>query len=264
MTDDTTETTEMPADSRTRIAYGPEPQQFADLTMPVGTEQPVPVVVLIHGGFWRTPYDLTLMEPLAADLVGRGYAVWNLEYRRIGDDGGAWPGTLVDVAAGIDALAEAAVDHPLDLDRVAFVGHSAGGHLALWAAGRSTLPAEAPGSDPVVIPVVAIGQGAVVDLTTGSQTGLGSGAVLELLGGTIEEFPDRYEWATPALDAGPKMVSVVGTLDGIVPPSFSADPTQPDGVNVIEIDGADHFAHIDPSSVAWQAVGDRLDATIGR
>lgn len=257
-------TVSMAADSHIRIAYGKEPQQFADLSLPTDLERSAPVVVLIHGGFWRTPYDLTLMEPLAADLVVRGYAVWNLEYRRIGDDGGAWPGTLVDVATGIDALADVAVTHALDLDRVAFVGHSAGGHLALWSAGRSALPAEAPGSRPAVTPMVAIGQGAVVDLVTGSQTGLGNGAVVELLGGSSSEFPDRYEWATPAFGAGPELVSVVGTLDDIVPPSFSDDPTQPGEIEVVAIDGADHFAHIDVSSSAWQAVVDRLDATIGR
>ncbi|MEJ7799653.1 MAG: hypothetical protein WKF60_03985, partial [Ilumatobacter sp.] len=188
--------------------------------------------------------------------------VWNLEYRRIGDNGGGWPGTFEDVAAGLDALAVAAGDHPLDVDRVAVVGHSAGGHLALWAAGRAALPDDAPGSAPVVTPVVAIGQGAVVDLTGGAAGGLGAGAVVALLGGTPSEYPERYGWATPALGAGPDMVSVVGSADTIVPSPFSVDPQQPGGVETIEIEGADHFDLIDPASSAWRAVVDRLDATI--
>ncbi len=260
MTDETAAPTSVDP-TTTRIEYGDAPQQFADLTVPGGDAE-APVVVLIHGGFWRNQYDLILMEPLAADLVGRGYAVWNLEYRRIGDNGGGWPGTFEDVAAGIDALAVAAEQHPLDLDRVAFVGHSAGGHLALWAAGRAALPADAPGGSPAVTPVVAIGQGAVVDLSGGAATGLGRGAVVELLGGAPGDVPERYAWASPALGAGPKMVSVVGSVDTIVPPRFSLDPQQPDGVEPIEIEGADHFDLIDPASSAWRAVVDRLDATI--
>jgi acetyl esterase/lipase len=247
--------------STVRISYGDGPQQFGDLSIP-GGDTPVPVVVLIHGGFWRNQYDLTLMEPLADDLVDRGYAVWNLEYRRIGDDGGAWPGTLDDVAAGIDALADAARDHALDLDRVAFVGHSAGGHLALWAAGRAALPADAPGSAPDVTPVVAIGQGAVVDLVGGAEDGLGGGAVVDLVGGTPTEYPDRYVWATPALGAGPQMVSIVGSADTNVPPPYSLDPRQPGAIETIEIEGADHFDLIDPSSSAWQAVVTRLNTSI--
>lgn len=272
MTDDTAaptngrpplpESTPAPVEPTTeRIRYGDAPQQFADLMLP-GGQAAAPIVVLIHGGFWRNQYDLTLMEPLAADLVGRGYAVWNLEYRRIGDDGGAWPGTLDDVAAGVDALADAAADHPLDVDRVAFVGHSAGGHLALWAAGRAALPGTAPWSSPAVTPVVAIGQGAVVDLAGGADAGLGGGAVVALLGGTPSEYPERYEWATPALRAGPEMVSVVGSADTIVPPRFSLDPQQPGGIETIELEGADHFDLIDPSSSTWRAVVSRLDATI--
>ena len=243
-----------------RFGYGRAPQQFADLSLPstVGDDD-APVVVLIHGGFWRNPYGLDLMEPLAADLADRGYATWNIEYRRLGDPGGGWPGTLDDVAAAVDALATVAAEHPLDLDRVAFVGHSAGGHLALWAAGRASLPSGAPGASPVVVPVVSIGQGAVVDLVGAAAAPLGNGAVLELLGGTPDDVGDRYEIATPRVDAGPVMVSVVGSADTIVPPAFSVDPGQPGAVELIEIDGADHFALIDLGHAAWQTVVTKLD-----
>ncbi len=109
--------------------YGPHPAQFGELTRPEGTSRGT--VVVIHGGFWRARYDLSLGRPLAADLAARGYTAWNLEYRRVGN-GGGWPATFADVAAGIDLLAD------LDVDTCAVVaiGHSAGGHLAAWAAGR--------------------------------------------------------------------------------------------------------------------------------
>lgn len=246
------------------VAYGDAPQQFGVLRRPAGAgDGPVPVVVLIHGGFWRNAYDLTLMDPLAADLVERGYATWNLEYRRVGDPGAGWPGTLDDVAAGVDALAGLADEHRLDLERVGVVGHSAGGHLALWAAGRAALPDGAPGADPAIVPAVAVGQGAVVDLVGAAAAPLGNGAVMELLGGTPAEAPERYELATPRLDAGPVMVSVVGSNDDIVPPRYSSDPERPELVELVEIEGADHFDLIAPEHAAWTAVVAALDAALG-
>lgn len=249
------------------ISYGDAPEQFGILHLPRrrdgdGDDRDrvlAPVVVLVHGGFWRNPYDLTLMDPLAADLVRCDLAVWNIEYRRVGDDGGGWPGTLADVAAATDHLAVVAGDHPIDLARVAVVGHSAGGHLALWVAGRAGLPDGAPGAAPVVVPTVAVGLGAVVDLLGAAAEPLGNGAVMELLGGEPDEVPDRYEIARPRLDAGPTMVSVVGTGDDIVPPRYSIDPSRPDAIQVAEIDGADHFDLIDPSHAAWSAVLEILD-----
>ncbi|MDP9118363.1 MAG: alpha/beta hydrolase, partial [Actinomycetota bacterium] len=123
----------------TRSAYGTAQFQFGDLYRPSGAAHPG-VIVVIHGGFWRSQYDLTLGAPLALDLAARGYLTWNLEYRRVGG-GGGWPNTLADVAAGIDHLATLGVD----TSRVVAVGHSAGGQLAAWAAGRARLPGGAPG-----------------------------------------------------------------------------------------------------------------------
>ena len=124
--------------------YGSDPAQFGELTLPDG--RALGTVVVLHGGFWGARYDLSLGRPLAADLAARGYAAWNLEYRRSGN-GGGWPATFEDVAAGIDLLATL----PVDPSRVAAIGHSAGGHLGAWAAARAGLPDGAPGARPAVI-----------------------------------------------------------------------------------------------------------------
>ena len=119
--------------------YGSDPAQFGELWLPDGGQ--LGTVVVLHGGFWQAAYDLSLGRPLAADLAARGYAAWNLEYRRVGG-GGGWPATFEDVAAGIDLLAAL----PVETSRVVAVGHSAGGHLGVWAAGRAGLPDGAPGA----------------------------------------------------------------------------------------------------------------------
>src|SRR5437764_7356894 len=126
-----------------RLAYGPEPLQFGDLYLP-DTPGLHPTVILIHGGYWRARYGLDLMTGLAQDLVTRGYATWNIEYRRVGDPGGGWPGTLLDAAIATDYLRILAPSHGLDLQRVVPIGHSAGGHLALWLAARPRIPHTSP------------------------------------------------------------------------------------------------------------------------
>ena len=128
--------------------YGDDPSQLGELFLPDGGG-PYAVVVVIHGGYWKARYDRSLMSGLCEDLVSRGIAAWNLEYRRVGN-GGGWPETFADVASGIDLLAE--LDASLDLERVGAIGHSAGGHLALWAASRATLSGDAPGAAPRVHP----------------------------------------------------------------------------------------------------------------
>jgi acetyl esterase/lipase len=246
----------------TRVRYGADASQFSDLFLPASAAPAggFPVVVLIHGGFWRAEYGLELMVPLSEDLAARGFAVWNIEYRRVGQAGGGWPGTLDDVAAAIDSLAGVGVDEPLDLTRVALVGHSAGGHLALWAAGRGQLPAGAPGSTPAVLPTLAIGQGPVVDLAAGDARGLGAGAVTAFLGGSATDVPERYAVATPAIGGSARLVAVRGALDDIVPAEFTV-PAGGVGVETVDVVGEDHFDLIDPSSGSWAAVVDLLGGT---
>jgi len=139
-----------PADAR--IAYGPDPLQFGDLRLPTaasgGGDGPFPLVVLIHGGYWRNRYDLAYFGHAAAALTATGFATWNIEYRRVGDAGGGWPGTLLDVAAATDYARTLAATQPIDLDRVVALGHSAGGQLAAWLAARRRLaPDERPKAD---------------------------------------------------------------------------------------------------------------------
>lgn len=225
-----------------RIPYGDDALQFGDLWLPDGPG-PFPTVVLIHGGFWRNRYALDLMDPLAADLAAGSFAAWNIEYRRVGDAGGGWPGTFDDVAAAVDHLATIATEHGVDTSTVAVVGHSAGGHLALWAAGRA---------DAAVVPRIAIGQGPVVDVVACAEAGLSNGAAIEFLGGTPDEVPGRYAFATPNLSAT-RTVAVVGSEDVNVPPSFSQG-----ALEIVAIEGADHFDLIDPTHAAWAAVVELL------
>src|SRR5438132_9320670 len=119
-----------------RIAYGPDRFQFGDLRLPSGSG-PRPVAIVIHGGFWREKYDLEYIVPVCEALTAAGVVTWNLEYRRIGNAGGGWPGTFEDVAAGADHLHSLAHEFNLDLNRVIAIGHSAGGHLAFWLASRN-------------------------------------------------------------------------------------------------------------------------------
>jgi acetyl esterase/lipase len=234
-------------DGMETIRYGDDPSQWGELSRPSGTSKGV--VVVIHGGFWRDRYDLSLGRPLAASLAAEGWTAFNIEYRRVGN-GGGWPQTFDDVAAAIDALAD--VDD-LDTSTVVTLGHSAGGHLAVWAAGRPQLTGSAWAS-PAVPVTAAISQAGVLDLSAATDDDLGGGAVQRFMGGVVD---DRYALADPtAMIPLPVPVRCIhGTSDTNVPLSQSTDyvakaTAAGADAGLTEVEG-DHFVVIDPTSRAW-------------
>ena len=242
------------AQGPTRVPYGEDPSQFAELTLPAGT--PKGVVVVIHGGFWKAMYDLEYGRPLAADLARRGWAAWNLEYRRVGNGGGV-PHTLDDVAAGIDALA----GQDLDLTHVLALGHSAGGHLATWAGSRATSQRW-----PAKVPLTGIvSQAGVVDLVAAYDAGLGSGAVEAFLG----HRPRPADRDVDPIQEVPLEVPVRcvhGRDDDVVPISQSqayvaAARKAGAEAHLDAVDG-DHFTIIDTGGDAWARTVDILDGMV--
>jgi acetyl esterase/lipase len=234
----------------------------ANLHVPAADGGPWPCVVLVHGGFWRSRWDRTLMTPLALDLAHRGIAAWNIEYRRVGQAGGGWPGTLDDVAAAVDHLAELG---EVDTGRVVTCGHSAGGQLALWLAGRHRLPEGAPGAEPRVSPVGAVSQAGVCDLERAWRDDLGDGAVAALLG-SWRDVPERYAVASPAALAplGVPQLLVHGSADDIVPPAQSRGYAELDPeVELLVLERVDHFDVTDAGHPAWAAVVERLPRLYG-
>ncbi len=197
------------------FSYGEDPLQFAELRLPSGSG-PHPVAVLIHGGCWLAKYDVGHIRAMADALTDAGMATWTLEFRRISNDQGGWPGTFLDVGHGIDRIRNAAQEHSLDLDRVVLVGHSAGGHLVLWAAGRHRLPSESPLfiDDPLMVKgVIGLAPAADLELTFQNQTC--SGAAQQLIGGTPEEYPQRYRdgSASALLPLGVPQLIITGSHD---------------------------------------------------
>jgi acetyl esterase/lipase len=231
-----------------RLRYGDDTLQFGDLRVPSGPG-PHPVAIVIHGGFWRAAYSVDHIGHLAAALTKAGVATWAIEYRRIGNPGGGWPGTLDDVALGADHLKALATQHNLDLRHVVAIGHSAGGQLALWLGGRS--------GDAIPLRGV-VSLAGVADLRRGYELGLGGGVVRELLGGSPEEVADRYKAASP-IERLPLAVPqrlIHGTEDDIVPIEISERYVKAAGAQarLIKLEGADHFAPIDPRSKEWRVV----------
>jgi acetyl esterase/lipase len=244
-----------------RIAYGSDASQYGELSVPAGVAKP-PVVIVVHGGYWRSSYGLELGRPLAADLVTHGVAVWNIEYRRVGI-GGGWPGTFEDVAAALDALpgkVSEAAGHDVDLSQVVVVGHSAGGQIAAWLAGRHTLSAGDLGASPKLRPVGYVAQAGVLDLVDGFEQRLGDGAIEALMGGSPTQYPERYAVGSPyaRLPYGVPGTLVHGLDDDTVPirqsDRFALRAKQTgDAVTEVRMPGVEHFALIDPTTPAWAA-----------
>jgi acetyl esterase/lipase len=225
--------------------YGDKRSQYGELFLPDG-DGPFPVTVVIHGGFWRAQYGRKLMHALCRDLVGRGWAAWNLEYRRLGRlNGGGWPTTFEDLSAGIDHLHE--LQAPLDLGRVVTIGHSAGGHLAALAATRPW---------PRVPVTGVVSQAGVLDLERAWEWRLSKGVVRRLLGGTPEEQPDRYAATSPAarLPIEVPVLLTHGAKDDIVPPAMSEEFQRATGCDLVLLPGEGHFGHLDPENPLWKAV----------
>jgi acetyl esterase/lipase len=241
-----------PPDADARIAYGSDPLQFGDLRLPRG-DGPHALVIVIHGGYWQAIYNLTHAGHLCVALAEAGIATWSLEFRRIGDPGGGWPGTLDDVASGVG---HARSLEGVDLDRVVLFGHSAGGQLALWAAAQRILPLRA---------VVSVA--GVVDLHEAWERQLGGGIVKRFLGGTPGEVPERYDAASPRalLPLGVHQVLVHGTEDPSVPPDFAREYVDAAGgeAELVELEGAGHFEPVDPQSREWPEVLALLERLLG-
>ncbi|MEU7790024.1 alpha/beta hydrolase [Amycolatopsis sp. NPDC049159] len=274
------------------VVYGPGPSQVGELYLPEG-DGPFPVVTVFHGGFWTALWDRRQTTGVADDLVARGYAVWNVEYRRLGEPGGGWPGTFLDVAAAVDALD--GMDPALDTGRVVLLGHSAGGHLAAWAAHRGVLPPDAPGAGPKITPVgvvtlagaldleaaAAAGTGAVLtdpgaeppqgapeparpDLWPALAETVGDGVVPLLLGG---HHPERYRWTSPLelADAGVPVLAVHGSADEVVPAEWSRRYAEKSGeARYLDVDGGGHFDVLQPGNPAWPAVVEWIGVRTGR
>jgi acetyl esterase/lipase len=255
MSDDILTLTPPPADKR--LPYGSDPSQFLDLRLPHHNKGPVPVVINIHGGFWRAKYNLDHAAHLCAALTAKGLATANLEYRRVGNDAGGWPGTFADIRSAYNFLVQNAPQHSLDIRKTLALGHSAGGQLALCLAAH----------EPAIIRVISLA--GVVDLQRAYQLHLSNDAVVEFLRGTPGEVPDHYREADPMQLSIPqaRQYLIHGSADDIVPPAFSRDYVsakqrragkEKEDAHLVEISGAGHFDVIDPRTSVWKVVEQTL------
>ena len=262
-----------PAPSAT-IAYGSDPLQVADLWLPEGVG-PHPVALMVHGGCWQTEIaDRSIMNWIADDLRRRGIAVWNVDYRGVDRPGGGYPGTFQDVAAAADSLRTHTAQYRLDAGRVVAIGHSAGGHLALWLAGRPRLPAGSPLRTANPLPIAAvISLGGLPDLEEAarSENGCGNDVIVQLTGGVragrVDPFTDT---SVPRLaPLGLPQVLINGRQDRIIPVAYAEGYARPmraagDDVRVRMLDATGHVELIAPNTAAWAAAVEELRRALRR
>jgi acetyl esterase/lipase len=262
-----------------RVKYGPLDLQFGDLWVPeLAAGRKAPVVMFVHGGWWKNAYGLEYGGHLCAALKREGIAAWSIEYRRVGDAGGGWPGTFEDAAAGFDYLKTLGGQYPLDLSRVVVAGHSAGGHLAFWLAGRPNVPEESVLHHPqpalamhgVVALAGAVDLRLTIDLSGWFTFAQDKQEVVTFMGGTPSEVPERYRAGDPGelLPITTPQWLVQGTEDDQIPPDLPKRWAENgrragDRVTVETIAGADHFDVVDPESKAWPKVLGVVKAALG-
>ncbi len=250
-----------PADYR--IAYGNEPLQFGELRLPKGAG-PHPVAVIVHGGCWMAEYGLSYMGHISAALTESGIATWNVEYRRVGNPGGGWPGTFQDIAQATDYLRTVAKTYPIDLNRIIAIGHSAGGQLVLWAAARNRLSKDNPFYEVDVLKLNGVVP--LAGITDLQKTGTACDRlVLKLMGGEAKEFDSRYRQVSPIalLPLGVEQTVIQGETDNIVPASMARDyyeaaKRKGDNVKLVVIEKTGHFELVDPKSSAWTKVKEEV------
>lgn len=251
------------------IPYGDHPSQYGVLRMPAIAE-PSPVVITIHGGFWQSKYDLEENTPLAEDLTKRGYATWNIEYRRVGEEGGGWPGTLGDIIDAVNHLGQLVDRFQLDLSRVIVLGHSAGGQLALWVAAQNKNRQMSKMEQSLLISIRGvISLAGVLDLRKMVETHERKGMMSPLtsfIGGSPQEVSERYHLASPIelLPLGIPQVLLHGEVDRHVPVGLSVEYSRRaielgDEVSLVVLPEVEHFMVIDPSSDAWKEVISSLE-----
>lgn len=237
-----------------RIAYGSDPNQFLELRFPSSKRKsPGPLVINIHGGFWRAKYDLAHAGHLCAALQASGIATANVEYRRVGNHGGGWPGSFSDICDAHQFLLQNADAYRIDPSRLVVMGHSAGGQLALCLAAH----------EPALHGVISLA--GVVDLRRAYDLHLSNDAVVEFLHGTPNEVHESYREADPMqLSIRPQQRLIHGLEDDTVPPAFSRDyvtakhDKKKEDARLTEIAGANHMDLIDPRSAAWKQVEQRV------
>jgi acetyl esterase/lipase len=266
-----------PADHR--IRYGDDPEQFGDLRLPAEVSGRFPVAVVIHGGCWKAKHgsliaDLNNTGPIASALTELGIATWNIEYRRVDNAGGGWPGTFEDVANGVEQVRGLAQSYPLDLNRVVIIGHSAGGHLGTWIAARHRLPEQSRffSSGPLrILGVVNLAGPTDLESFVPIQSQVcGDPVITQLMGGSPIEVPDRYRAASPArlLPIGVRQVVITGAHDRIVPAALGRTYEETarahgDDVTALVVPDAAHFEVIAPGSTAWPVVRNAVLSMLG-